>query len=370
MELPDQSKIHRDSALAGLTNVQRYLMYLMLMPHNEIIGRFFTFSQLKFLPQMKKLVETETSVNILNQLCHLTQGYACRPNTTLWFNFFKVHEFLPPGGLGIGSCSVFMMIPGYFNETADKAALQYDMSMRASGEESDDDFRRLLRDFQYVAPTTTDEAWIMLNGVVDFLEEVVDGVCIASTGYALTANLMLKYGLEINRFIYDMDEPHFLMQLLHQVDRECYFLFQECFDDIKTTEDLPYEVNTSQITKHNTEITDIFEVLKRNKTSSFKIPPPPPRSLGSAPVSTTTCHTGTKGRFREKSRRKWKSRSPTIEKEQTNYQQTESKSRRLECPRRCCKSYDSLLSQQLRRQHPTISFQSDKHTASQEEALF
>lgn len=105
-----------------------------------------------FCPKMKKLVETKDKSVELNLLRQLMEVYACCPNTTLWFKFFRSNGFLPPPNLEFGGCSVFMMIPGYGVESVAATALQYKIAMRESGEERDDDFKQLLGSSQYVAP--------------------------------------------------------------------------------------------------------------------------------------------------------------------------------------------------------------------------
>ena len=127
-----------------------------------------------------------------------------------------------------------MMIPGYGCETADEAALQHNISMK-TGEESDEDFRLVLGEYNIVEPTTEHEAHVMFQGVANFLELLADGPCIASSGYALAAELVLEHGRVINRLMRDPNEPHFLLWLLNQVDQENYFLFREFFNDIKAT---------------------------------------------------------------------------------------------------------------------------------------
>ena len=113
LEAADERKLRQNSALVALTDVQRSLMHLMLMREVDIAGQRFYLSQLQFSPKMKKMVETKSTSIMLNQLRQLMEGYACCPNTTLWFKFFRSNGFLPPGNLEFGGCSVFMMIPGY-----------------------------------------------------------------------------------------------------------------------------------------------------------------------------------------------------------------------------------------------------------------
>ena len=75
--------------------------------------------------------------------------------------------------------------------------------MRASREKRDDDFKQLFGESQYVALATAYEAYVMIKGVGDFLEKLANGVCIASTGYALVAILILKHSPEINHLMKD-----------------------------------------------------------------------------------------------------------------------------------------------------------------------
>lgn len=83
LELVDQRRMHWYLALAGLTEVQHYLLHLMLITIIEVAGIICTFSQLEFLTQMKKLVETKNNVRILNKPHLLAQGYNGHPNTPL-----------------------------------------------------------------------------------------------------------------------------------------------------------------------------------------------------------------------------------------------------------------------------------------------
>lgn len=57
------------------------------------------------------------------------------------------------------------------------------------GEESDADFRQLLGNDKIVEPMNEHEALIMLQGITDCLDLLADGLCIASSSYALVAEL-------------------------------------------------------------------------------------------------------------------------------------------------------------------------------------
>lgn len=123
-----------------------------------------------------------------------------------------------------------------------------------------------------MAPATAHDAYIMFQGVGDFLETLANGACIASTGNTLAAILILKHGPKINRLMKDQGKPYFLIKLLHQVDRECHFLFKEFYNDIKLTGPNLYQVYSSKIATRNMEITRILDGLKRNDISRHKLP--------------------------------------------------------------------------------------------------
>ena len=113
----------------------------------------------------------------------------------------------------------------------------------------------------------------MFKGVTDFLEQLASGFCIASTGRALAAMLMLKHGPEIDRLMRDNKEKHFLMQLSNQVVRECQFLFRDFYNDIKLIGTDLYQVESSRMVERNEQIVKIFEGLKRNNITRYKLPP-------------------------------------------------------------------------------------------------
>ena len=77
------------------------------------------------------------------------------------------------------------------------------------------------------------EALVMLQGITDLLELLADGPCIASSGYALAAELWEQHGQTIHRLTRDQQEPHFLLWLLNQIDQENYFLFRDLFTEIQ-----------------------------------------------------------------------------------------------------------------------------------------
>ena len=99
--------------------------------------------------------------------------------------------------MDVGGLSVFLMIPGYSSETAQEVALQHDISMR-TGDDSDDDFCRLLGADNIVAPRNEHEALVMLQGITDSLDLLADGPCIASSGYALAAELWVQHAQHIH----------------------------------------------------------------------------------------------------------------------------------------------------------------------------
>ena len=124
----------------------------------------------------------------------------------------------------------------------------------------------------------------MLKGVTDFLEKLAGVVCIASTGYTLTTMLMVKHGPEIDRFMRDDEEKHFLMQLLNQIDRECQFLLRDFYNFIKSIGTDLYQVEPSRMVERNAQIVKIFEGIKKNDTTRYKLPQ---SFFGNAPTPTT-----------------------------------------------------------------------------------
>lgn len=79
-----------------------------------------------------------------------------------------------------------MMIQGYSSEIAQEVEFQHDISMKF-GEESDTDF------FPSSWETNEHGAPIVRQGNTDILELLVDGPCIAFTGYILALELWEQY---------------------------------------------------------------------------------------------------------------------------------------------------------------------------------
>ena len=166
-----------------------------------------------------------------------------------------------------------MMITGYSSETALEVALQHDISMR-TGEDSDNDFRRLLGNNNIVGSMNEHEALVILQGITNFLDLLVDGPCrcIVSSGYALVAELWEQYGQDIHQLTRDPREPYFLLQLLNQIDQEKYFLFRDLFTNIQTTGPGRYRMTIRDVYRRDEEINKMFENLKRNRTTDLKLP--------------------------------------------------------------------------------------------------
>ena len=81
------------------------------------------------------------------------------------------------------------MIPGYTIETAKELNLQHDINKREGEEGLYEAFRSLLGKAHIVPPTNESEGLHMLQAMTDFLERMGDGPCMASTGFALAADL-------------------------------------------------------------------------------------------------------------------------------------------------------------------------------------
>ena len=84
-----------------------------------------------------------------------------------------------------------MMIPAYLSTTAEEAALKQSLAMQSTGEKSDADLVKLLRESQIVAPITDDQVFDMFNMLSEFSEILAGNKpCIASSGYAKAAELV------------------------------------------------------------------------------------------------------------------------------------------------------------------------------------
>mmetsp|Transcript_4173 Transcript_4173/g.4706 ORF Transcript_4173/g.4706 Transcript_4173/m.4706 type:complete len:108 (-) Transcript_4173:294-617(-) len=78
LEQNNRRKVNRESMLAGQTEVQCQLMYLLLTPTDVLRETsVIKFSGLIFLDKMKKLVESKNKVNVLNQIRQHAESYAC-----------------------------------------------------------------------------------------------------------------------------------------------------------------------------------------------------------------------------------------------------------------------------------------------------
>ena len=248
-------------------------MHLVLTPDDVYQETSeFKFLNLFFSPKMKLLVESKNLVNVLNQVRQHTKHFSCSPNKPLFFQFLWTQECLPSGGMAVGDLTIFMMIPGYSYETAKELALQHNISMRIREEGSDEDFRSLLGKGNIVTPLNAHKGLIMLQGMAEFLVLMVNGPCIASSGYALVAKLWAQYSQEIHQLTRDSRESHFLLRLLNQIDQENHLLFKDLFNNIQETGPGMYRLKTSMVHKRDEEIKRIFDNLKRGCTYEIKLP--------------------------------------------------------------------------------------------------
>ena len=200
----DKRKSNQTNALAGQTEQQRHLLALGLTPLEDLYdARPFTFKELTFSPPMKKLIETKNQVHILNQIDQHMGEFCCHPNKPLWFQWIKSCGFLPPPpptGIEFGGCTSFMMIQGYLSTTAEEAALKQSLAMQSEGEKSDADLVKLLGESQIVAPITDDQVFQMFHTLSQFFEILAGKKpCIASSGYAQAAELVLAHGRDIDK---------------------------------------------------------------------------------------------------------------------------------------------------------------------------
>ena len=232
----------------------------------------FEFSNLIFSDMMKSLVESKNLTNVLNQVRQITRDHKCSPNKPLFFQFLWTQGCLPSGGMAVGGLTIFMMIPGYTYETAKELALQHDINMQTGEEESDEDFRSLLGKAHTVPPVNKHEGFIMLQGMTEFLVLMADGPCVASSGYALAAKLWKEYSQEIYQLTRSSQEPHFLLRLLTEIDKENHLLFKALFQDIQEAGNGSYCHKMSMVHKQDEEISRIFDNLVRGRTHDLKLP--------------------------------------------------------------------------------------------------
>ena len=206
----DERKSNQTNALAGQTEQQRHLLALCLTSLEYLYdAQPFAFKDLTFSPTMKKLIETKNQVHILNQIDQHMDAFRCCPNKPLWFQWIKSCDFLPPPGMDFGGCTSFMMIPGYQSTTAEEAALKQSLAMQSEGEKSDADLVKLLGDSQIVAPITDDQVYQMFHTLSKFFEILAGNKpCIASSGYAQAAELVLAHGRDIDKIKNDPDEEY------------------------------------------------------------------------------------------------------------------------------------------------------------------
>ena len=97
--------------------------------------------------------------------------------------------------------------------------------------------------------------------------------CIASSGYAQAAELVLAHGRDIDKTKNDPNEEYFLLRLCHSVDLECRFLFESLFRDILSTGNDNYSINLRrELRTRNDNMERIFHGLKRGDTGAIKFP--------------------------------------------------------------------------------------------------
>ena len=159
----------------------------------------------------------------------MTKDFKCSPNKALFFQFLWTQGCLPSGGMAVGGLTVFLMITGCTLETAKEFGLQHNINMREGEEGSYDAFRSLLCKANIVPPANESEGLTMLQAMTDFLVRMTDGPCMASSGYALAADLWEEYSQEIFQLTRSPQEPHFLLRLLSEIDKENHILFKALF---------------------------------------------------------------------------------------------------------------------------------------------
>ena len=96
--------------------------------------------------------------------------------------------------------------------------------------------------------------------------------CIASSGYALAAELWIENSREIHRLTRSNQEKHFLLRLLSTIDRENFLLYRALFRDIQAAGDGPFRLRMNRVYKRDEEITKLFDGLVRDYTHVLKLP--------------------------------------------------------------------------------------------------
>ena len=171
----------------------------------------------------------------------------------------------------VGGLSCFLMIPGYSHETAKEVYLQHQISMNTGGD-SDDDFRRLLGEGHIVGPKNEAEGLVMLKGISDILVRLADGSCIASSGYALAAELWAENERHIFKLARHSQEPYFLLRLLCRIDMENRILLEDLFDDILATGPGVYKLFMRGMNRRDEKIHQVFEGFRRGITTGMDLP--------------------------------------------------------------------------------------------------
>ena len=239
LEQLDMRKVSKESQLAGQTLEQRHMLHAALTPDDAFEETpVFQFENLVFSDTMKALVESKNPNNVLTQIRQITQNFKCSPNKALFFQFLRTQGCLPSAGMPIGGLTVFQMIPGFTSETAKEFNLQHDINMREGEEGAYEAFRSLLGKANIVPPANESEGLYMLQAMADFLVKMADGSFMASSGYALAADLWDDYSQEIYQLTRSPNEPHFLLRLLTAIDMENHILFKALFVTFTRSEKL------------------------------------------------------------------------------------------------------------------------------------
>ena len=269
----DERKTSRESQLAGQTLEQRYLLQAALTPDDVYEETpVFEFKYLVFSETMKTLVEAKNPNHVLNQIRQITRHFHCAPNKSLFFQFLRTQGCLPAGGIPIGGMTVFLMVPGFTIQTAKEFYLQHDINMREGEESSYEEFRSLLGKANVVPPQNESEGLHMLEAMVDFMEKMAGGPCMASTGYELAAELYEQYAEQIYQLCRSPTESNFLLRLLSAIDQEVHIMFRSLFRDIEQVGTGQYKFRKDLTVTRDKKITEIFADLERGRTYNLRLP--------------------------------------------------------------------------------------------------
>lgn len=123
-----------------------------------------------------------------------------------------------------------------------------------------------------MGPENEAEGLVMLKGIVEILDHLADGPCIASSGYMLAAKLWATNKRHIFRIARHQLEPHFLIHLLCRIDLEHHMLLEDLFEEVQHTGPGVFRISTRGLNWRDERIHKLFEDLRLGQTSGMDLP--------------------------------------------------------------------------------------------------